>query len=343
MPELPTTMRALVHSSTTGPAGVAVREVPVPAPGRGEVVLRVDHAGFNRHELFTTLRRDGSEEPLVVGADAAGVVAAAGSGADHRLVGTRRLLNPCPGWSTADQVPEHPRILGSAAPGTFAEYVAVQVDCLAAVPAHLTPAEAGALGLAAVTAYRALFTVGELRPGEHVLIPGIGGGAALLALDMALAAGAEVSVSSRSAATGEFAVSRGATRAIPSDAEPADALPRPVDLVLDGVGKATVPGGLRALRPGGRLVTYGATTGPDLALSLRETFFRQVSIRGTSMGSAQEFAAMMDLVAAHRIRPVVGSVRPLADGPAVFAESIEATGVGKTVFAVGTREHKEAA
>lgn len=325
-------MCALVHAGRPGPAGIALTTVAVPAPAPGEALLRVSHAGFNRHELYTTLRRNGSEEPLIVGADAAGIVAAVGSDVDGGLVGAARLLNPCPGWAVAAEVPEHPRILGSAQPGTFAEYVAVPVECLAPVPPHLTPAEAGALGLAALTAYRALVTVGELRAGEHVLIPGIGGGAAMLAMDLAVALGAEVSVSSRSAASREFAVARGAARAIPADAEPAEALPRPVDLVLDGVGAATVPGGLRTLRPGGRLVTFGATTGPDLALSLRETFFRQVSVRGTSMGSAQEFTAMLELVAAHHIRPAVGAMRPLADGPAVFAESIEAATIGKTVF-----------
>jgi zinc-binding alcohol dehydrogenase/oxidoreductase len=327
------TMLALVHGGAPGLDGLRVARTPAPEAGAGQVLVAVEYAGLNRHELFTALRRDGAESPQILGADAVGRVVAVGPGQSpgRPAVGDRVLLDPTLNWSERAAVPEHPDILGGRVPGTFAEFVAVPGANAHVVPEHLAGPEAGALGLGAVTAYRALFSVGELRAGEHVLIPGIGSGVGLLALDLARAAGASVTVTSRSAAKRAFAVARGATAAIPSDGLEGAGL-APVDLVVDTVGAASVPAALRSLRPGGRLVTLGATTGADIELSLRELFFRQVSLRGTSVGSAEEFGTMLGFVRAHEIRPVIDAVHPLAEAPAAMRASADGTTLGKTVF-----------
>jgi len=336
-------MQALVHGGAPGLEGLHLARVPTPEPATGEVLLAVEYAGLNRHELFSAERRDGSEPDRILGADAVGRVVRIGSAVGGGpgpgpALGDRVLLDPTLNWPRRAEVPEHPDLLGGRAPGTFAEFVAVPAGNAHPVPEHLTGPEAGSLGLAAVTAFRALFTVGELRAGEHLLIPGIGSGVGLLALDLALAAGARVTVTSRSAEKRAFALARGAAAAVPSEELGGARLP-PVDLVIDTVGAASVPAALGTLRPGGRVVTLGATTGAEIRLSLRELFFRQLSLRGTSVGSAEEFRDALAFVREHGIRPVVDAVHPLDEAPAAMRASADGRTLGKTVFRMpGTPE-----
>lgn len=338
-------MKALVHTGAPGLDGLRTVETPKPRLAAGELLIEVEYAGLNRHELFVALGLDGTGSPRVLGADAVGRVVSRTDGPatdalDGPGVGDRVLVDPTLNWPERRSIPEHPDILGGRAPGTFAEYVAVPAENAHPIPPHLTPEEAGALGLAAVTAFRALFSVGELRAGEHVLIPGIGSGVGLIALDMVVAAGARAVVTSRSAAKRAFASARGAVAAIPSDDIAGADIP-PIDLVIDTVGAASVPAALRRLRPGGRLVTLGATTGADIDLSLRALFFRQVSVRGTSVGSAEEFRAMLAFVERHRIRPVIDSVHPLEEAPAAMRLSADGGSLGKTVFRMpGTHQQQ---
>ncbi|MFI6285202.1 zinc-binding dehydrogenase [Streptomyces sp. NPDC051018] len=165
------------------------------------------------------------------------------------------IIDPTIGWESPAGVPEVPGILGGPADGTFAEYVVVPARNALPRPAHLDWTEAAALPLSAVTAYRALFTRGGLRAGEHVLLPGIGGGVATIALAMAKAVGATVSVTSRSEDKLRRARELGADHLVHSGADWARELERPVDLVVDSIGSATSGSCLAVLRPGGRLVT----------------------------------------------------------------------------------------
>ncbi|MGC0366138.1 zinc-binding alcohol dehydrogenase/oxidoreductase [Rhodococcus sp. 27YEA15] len=320
-------MRALVHSGRSGVDGLEIRQVPQPVPGPDEVLVNVMAAGLNRHELFVVDARSGDESPHIVGADAAGVIS--GGGADE---GRTVLINPCIGWDVTDDVPEVPTILGGPLQGTFAEYVAVPAVNVHQIPRHLSVHEAAALPLVGLTAYRALFTKGNLSAGDHLVITGASGGAAVMALSMAVAAGAEVTVVTRSAQNAQKALAAGAAHAVVADNEFDRKLTRPADLVLDGVGAVTVPAGLRALRPGGALISFGATTTPDLELSLREVFFRQISLLGSSMGSAPEFLAMLEFVSEHSITPVVHSVRPLEEAADAFRAMASGEGFGKTVL-----------
>ncbi|MFI1825805.1 zinc-binding dehydrogenase [Streptomyces sp. NPDC020412] len=312
---------------------MTVAERPVPSVGPGEALIRLRAAGLNHRDLFVAEARSPGDAPLVLGADGAGIVAAVGTGT-ALSVGDEVIVDPTVGWERAAEVPELPEILGGPRDGTFAQYVVVPARNALPKPGHLDWAEAAALPLAAVTAYRALFTRGGLRSGEHVLLPGIGGGVATFALAMAKAVGAEVTVTSRSEDKLRRARDLGADRAVGSAADWGAELGRSVDLVVDSVGSATFDTALGTLRAGGRLVTLGATTGPDVALSLRELFFRQISVIGTSMGSAEEFSDMLRLVAEHRIRPVVHGAFPLAEGPQALAALAQGRQFGKLVLTV---------
>lgn len=311
------TMRALVHHGT-GVADTRPADVPVPAPGPGEVLVALTASALNHRDLFVAAARTAADPPLVLGSDGVGVIAEVGPGGNAAAVGRRVLIDPCLGWRRASEVPEVPAILGGPSQGTFAEFVAVPAVNVHPVPAHLTDHEAAALPLAGLTAYRGLFTQAAVAAGQHVVIPGIGGGVALLALQMAVAAGAEVTVTSRSADKADRALTMGAAAAVGTPDYDAQ-LRRPADVVLDSIGSATFAAGMRALRPGGSMVSFGATTGADVSLSLRDLFFRQVRLIGTSMGSAEEFAAMLEFVGRHRIRPIVEAAMPLADGRKALA------------------------
>jgi zinc-binding alcohol dehydrogenase/oxidoreductase len=177
-----------------------------------------------------------------------------------------------------------------------------------------------------MTAYRALFTQGGLRPDAHVLIPGIGGGVALMALIFAKQAGARVTVTSRSTAVLEHAAGYGADQMLLHDDDWTRQRLGPVDLVVDSVGSAAYGRAIELLRPGGVLVSFGATTAPDVTLDLRDLFFRQIEIKGSSMASAPEFAAMLRFVAEHEIVPPVGRVYALSE----TAAALEDLRVGRT-------------
>ncbi|MEV8307116.1 zinc-binding dehydrogenase [Streptomyces flavidovirens] len=312
-------MRAATHSGRPGRAGLRITDAPDPVPGPGEVKVRLRAAGLNHRDLFLMDARGAGERAFVPGSDGAGTVKSTGGGVTGIEEGDEVVINPTLNWERAAEVPAVPDILGGPTDGTLAEYVVIPAANAVRKPPHLMWPEAAALPLAGVTAYRALFTRGALRPGEHVLIPGIGGGVAVLALLMAKAAGAGVTVTSRGADKRARALELGADRAVDSGGDwSAELGEGSVDLAVDGVGPATFGQYPKTLRPGGRVVSYGATTGDEVRLPLRELFFPQHTLLGTSMGSAEEFARMLDFVARHGIRPVVDSTHPLAGTPQAY-------------------------
>uniref|UniRef100_UPI003F58E2A2 quinone oxidoreductase family protein n=1 Tax=Mycolicibacterium obuense TaxID=1807 RepID=UPI003F58E2A2 len=328
------TMQALVHAGSAGPDGLRLEQVPRPEAGSDEVLVKVVAAGLNRHELFV-IDAHTDDGPKIVGADAVGTIAATGSSTDSLRVGDTVLINPCIGWTDTEDVPEVPTILGGPVQGTFAEYVTVPSVNVRPVPPHLSDIEAAALGLAGLTAYRALFTKGRLRAGHHVVITGATGGAGTLAVSMAAATDAEVTVVTRHSSKIAQATALGATHVVVGIDGFNEKLHKPADLVIDSVGSASFPAAVKALRPGGRIISFGATTTPDITLSLRELFFRQTTLEGTSMGSAPEFDQMLQFVTDHAIRPTVHAVRPLSEAADALREMASGVAFGKTVFTIG--------
>jgi NADPH:quinone reductase-like Zn-dependent oxidoreductase len=201
--------------------------------------------------------------------------------------------------------------------GTMAEKIAVPASMIVELPAHVSFEDAAALPVAGLTAYRALVTRGGLSKGEHVLVTGIGGGVATLALLFAKALGAEVSVSSGSEEKLAKAKALGAVAAASYHAKGWEKdlvtqAGRPPSLIIDGAGGDGLNALIGAAAPAARIVLYGATRLSPSRLDMAKIFFKQLDIRGTTMGTDEEFHAMLALVAKHRLKPVVDRIFPLA-------------------------------
>lgn len=320
-----------------GVGQLAVAEVPIPVAGRGEVVVRIQAAALNHRDYWILQGQyAGIVYPCTPGSDGAGAVESVGPGVDPAVVGRSVIINPSFGWghSAAAQGPEF-SILGLPRAGTLAERIVVPVAQVSPVPGHLAWNEAAALPLAGLTAYRALFTRAGLRAGEKVLITGIGGGVSLIALQMAVAAGAEVSVTSSDPTKRARAAALGAVHGFDytqPDWSRGAAAGGPYAVVLDGAGGPGFDALIDLAAPGARLVTYGATRGNPSALALRKVFWRQLSLLGSTMGSPDDWAAMLAFVTLHRIMPVVSSVHSLAEAAEAFRRMGRGEQFGKLVL-----------
>ncbi len=332
-------MKAIRLHQPGGPQQLRFEDVLTPAPGTGEVLVQLKAAALNHRDVWIRMGMQMADRlPLIPGSDGAGLVAEIGSGAGHLKVGDAVVINPSLNWGDREDHPSSGfKILGGPDPGTYAEFIVVPAENVFPKPSPLSMEEAAAMPLASLTAWRAVITRGQVRPGDRVVILGIGGGVATFALQIARAAGAMVIVTSSTQAKLERARELGADLAISYTSEDWEkiVLERTgggADVIIDSVGKETWGKALRALRPGGRLVTFGATTGRATEVDIRQVFWNQISILGTTMGSPREFAAMLQLYQAGRLKPVVDSVFPLRDVPAAHRRMDEAQQFGKIVL-----------
>src|SRR5699024_7951618 len=200
-------------------------------------------------------------------------------------------------------------ILGMPDHGTIAETITINEEQLEAKPSYLTWEEAGVLSLAALTGFRALFTQGKLKAGDTVFIPGAGSGVATFIIQFALHAGARVIVSSRSEVKSKKALELGAHLAINTNDDWNEVLKNEtIDLVIDSVGKATFNRSLEVLKGGGRIVVFGATTEDVVDLNIRDFFYGQYELVGSTMGSREELREMIRFIETHNIKPVIDKV-----------------------------------
>lgn len=342
-------MRALTLTAHGGLDRLAVQTRDRPelsSPDQVRVAVRA--AALNHLDLFVLGGLPGITLPFphIVGTDAAGVVDAVGAAVTGLKPGDRVVLNPglscgtCPAC-LADQDPlcRTFRIIGEHLSGTAAEYLVVPARNLTRVGSHLSWAEAAALPLATLTAWRMLTTRARVAPGETVLVWGIGGGVSLAALQIAKHLGARVIATSSSDTKLEVARSLGADLTVNHTTEDVPKAVRAftkvgADVVVDSVGEKTWDQSLKALRPGGRLVTCGATTGPMVQIDIRRLFWFQWSILGSTMGSMGEFAAMMAVANQGKLTPIVDTVVPLEDGRKAFERLEKGEQVGKVVIEV---------
>jgi zinc-binding alcohol dehydrogenase/oxidoreductase len=326
-------VRAVVLTGFGGAEVLVPRSVPDPVAPPGWVLVRLRASALNWHDVLVRQGRYGSPLPHIIGSDGAGT--RLDTGADVVIV-------PSLEWGDRDDAPSpHWHILGDRVPGTYAEVVAVPEECLAPKPSGLTWAAAAALPLVGLTTYRALFARARLEAGEHLLITGAGGGVATMAVALATAVGARVTVTSRAQAKIDQAVARGAEGGVSyADADwPERARERTpdgvgFDVVLDSVG--TWGDSLRALRPGGRLVVLGASVADEQALRARPFFFGQYDLLGTTMGSIRDFAGLLDLMGTHDVAPLpVSQVFPLAEAAEAHRYLESGAAFGKVVLAHG--------
>jgi NADPH:quinone reductase-like Zn-dependent oxidoreductase len=322
-------MKAVRLHEIGGPQNLRVEDIPQPDVPPGEVLVRVRAGALNHREVFITQGLyPNITLPCTLGADGAGEL-------DDEAV----LIDPTIGWGNNERVwSPDARILGVPRDGTFAEYVSVPRDNVHEKPAHLSMEEAAALPLAGVTAYRATFTRGELQAGETILITGIGGGVQTFVLLYAKAAGARAIVTSGSDDKLERARALGADIAVNYRTDPdwhktVRRAAGTIDLVVDSAGGDTFAKATTVVRWGGRIVTYGGTTG-DAKIRMFPVFWNQLDIRGSSMGSPADFRAMLDFVSKHRIKPVIDRVYDMEEVIVAALRMNEANQFGKIVLRI---------
>ncbi|MEU8054438.1 MULTISPECIES: zinc-binding dehydrogenase [Micromonospora] len=293
-----------------------VGDLADPQPPPGWVGVDVRAGALNMHDIWTLRGVAGRPHggPHVIGSDAAGV-------ADGRDVVVYPVLPTAPDGRTVT----HATLLPDAGHGLLAERVVVPAGHLVPKPAALSWAEAACLPTAWLTAYRMLFTKATVGPGRVVLVQGAGGGVATAAVGLAVAAGATVVVTSRSPAKRERALALGAAVAL----DVGDRVPELADVVVETVGPATFAHSVRSTRAGGVIVVCGGTSGFTAQLDLPRLFAREITVHGSTMGSLDEFRALVDYVDTHGIRPAVDSVVDLADVRAQAARMLAGTAFGK--------------
>jgi NADPH:quinone reductase-like Zn-dependent oxidoreductase len=301
---------------------------PAPELGPNQVRVRMAATTVNMHDLWA-LRGVGARPdsfPRILGCDIAGwddqgrEVLVTGSFADPDAGGGDETFDPRRALVSEDR------------PGSFGEYTVVPARNVVAKPKWLSFHQAACINVSWSSTYRLLFTRGHAQPGERVLIQGAGGGVATAATAMARAAGLHVTVTSRSEDKRRRALEIGAHEAIPTG----ERLREPVDLVVDTVGAATWKHSLRSVRPGGRIVTAGATTGSDAPLELTRVFYQQISIIGSTSGSRADTLRLLRFMEAARLRPIIDSVYPLDRIRDAFARTMDATLFGNVVVDIAT-------
>jgi NADPH:quinone reductase-like Zn-dependent oxidoreductase len=332
--------RALkVEKTDAGIPAVGYSEVGDPGPG--EAVVRLKAAALNHRDVWICKGKYADIRlGAVLGSDGAGTVEAVGAGVDAAWKGRSVIVNPCLGWGRDPGAPAPGwRILGMPDAGTFADHVKVPAENLAPLPDHLSFEEAAALPLAGLTAWRALFTRGGLKAGEKLLVTGAGGGVAQFLLQFGLAAGARVFVTSGSAEKIERARKAGVSAGWNyKEADWEKALLKeggPMDLVVDSAGGEGFSKLLDVTRPGGRVVFFGATAGNPPEMPQRKVFWKQIDLRGTTMGSPMDFAGLVKLVEEKKLAPAVDKVFRLEEGPEAFRRMDAGEQYGKIVLSMG--------
>jgi NADPH:quinone reductase-like Zn-dependent oxidoreductase len=320
-------MRAVRIHQHGGPEVLIAEDAPEPAPGPTDVLVGVRAVALNHIDLWVRggLPRLRLRFPHILGADIAGVVAAVGDHAGRLRVGDEVVLAPgvscgqCPACIAGDDTlcPEY-SILGEHIPGGYAEYVAAPRVNVLPKPPSLTFEEAAATPLVFLTAWNMLVTHARIRSGDTVLIWGAGSGVGSAGLQIARLFAGRVIATAGAAWKLDRAKALGADEVINhTEQNVADEVRRltdrrGVDVVFDHVGAATWETSLKALARGGRLVTCGATTGPEVTTDIRYIYGRQLSIYGTWLGAKRELHEVMRVVAAGTLRPIVHAVLPLA-------------------------------
>ncbi len=311
--------------STDDPlSGLVVGERPEPDVPDGWTTVTVRAASLNHHDLWSLrgvgLRADAL--PMILGCDAAGHDEDGNEVVVHAVIAQ-------PSWMGDETLDPRRSLLSERYQGTFADRVAVPRRNLVPKPSSLSFEEAACLPTAWLTAYRMLFTQGGCKPGQTVLVQGAGGGVATALVVLGHAAGLRVWATSRDEAKRARALELGAHEVFESNAR----LPERVDAVMETVGKATWSHSVKALRPGGTLVTSGTTSGADLAnAELTRIFFLQLRVVGSTMGTRDDLANLVALLDTSGARPVVDRVLPMEQARDGFAAMAAGDLFGKVVF-----------
>ena len=318
-------MRAVRIHEDGGPEVLVLEEVPDPVPAPGEVLVRLHASALNHLDVWIRKGLPSVPKPRILGADGAGI---------RVDTGERVVLNP------GIETPRGIHVIGEHGDGTNAELIAVPESAVHPIPGDLSFEEAAAFPLVFETAYRMLVTRARLQEGEWVFAWGIGSGVSTAALAIAKALGARVIVTSSSDAKLERARELGADLALNHATEDVGAAVKEAtgghgaDVVVEHVGEATWKQSLNLAAYEGRITVCGATTGPNPPAQLHRVWWKQLSILGSTMGTAEDFAGAYDLIASGRARPVVDQVFPLEEIRAAHERMEAGEQLGKIVLTI---------
>lgn len=283
-------------------------DMPEQETGANDVTVKMTYVGLNRRDLYIKNRLGNDPNALILGSDGVGIVEKVGDQVSHIKEGDKVIINPSLAWEKISHAPPASfDILGMPDHGTFAEKLTIDASQVMQKPAHLTDAEAATVALAALTAYRAMFTQGRLQKDETVFIPGGSSGVSQFLIQFAIHSGARVITSSRDLKKRAHLQELGAHLVIDSAADWSEVLANEkIDLVIESVGAATFNRSLAAVKQGGRVVVFGATAGDEVTLNLRDFFYGQYHLIGSTMGSKEELQEALNLMEAHHIKPIIG-------------------------------------
>ncbi len=303
---------------------LGIGEIDEPPVPEGWVTVNIRAASLNHHDVWSLKGQALAADrvPMILGTDAAGVTDDGREVIVHAVVGD---VDAGDGDETLD-----PRrsLLSELYPGTLAERVRVPARNLVDKPAGISFEEASCLPTAWLTAYRMIASKSGTSAGDTILVQGAGGGVSTALIVLGRALGRRVWVTSRDESKREWAVELGADQAFDTGAR----LPERVSAVMETVGEATWDHSLKSLKPGGRIVVSGATSGPNPPADLNRVFFLQLSIVGSAMGTLEELQQLTDLLVATGVRPVIDRVLPLADAREAFVAVNEGMVRGKFVL-----------
>lgn len=329
-------MNAIVLNQNT--YRLEVQKVNQSKGGRSDVLIRIKAAAINHHELWTLKEKNLiSDTNIIMGSDGAGVIEEIGDDVKNFKVGDEVIINPSLNWGNNNRVQDKKfEILGFPTQGTFANYLNINEMYVHHKPSQLSFQESAAIPLSGLTAYRALFTRGELEPDNKVLITGIGGGVALFALSFAIASGFETYVTSgyenKILKALELGAKGGANYRQSSWAQELQKKVDGFDVIIDSAAGTGFSELCELSGPGGRIALLGRTAGQISALNPKTIFWKQLSIHGTTMGNKHEFKEMIDFVSLKKIRPVIDSVYSATDINRAFEKMNNGEQFGKIVI-----------
>jgi len=314
-------------------------DYPTPKAGEGDVVLRVRASSLNYHDVFTRRGMPGIKIPLpvIIGLDVAGEIVEVGPGVEGWKPGDRVLVDPINRVEGG--------LMGETINGGLAEFCKARAHQLIRIPSGVTFEQAAALPVAYGTALRMMNTIGKIQPGEKVLILGASGGVGTCCVQLAKLVGAEVIAVTSSDDKAEKLREIGADHVVNAAKEDyvqwvVDRYGKPrtwggsggVDVIVNYTGGETWAQCFRALRHQGRLLTCGATAGYDPKTDIRYIWSFEFNVIGSNGWTVEDHAELLDMIAAGRLKPVIHSVRPLAELAISLRELTERKVIGKAVL-----------
>ncbi|MBE0684157.1 MAG: zinc-binding dehydrogenase [Anaerolineales bacterium] len=342
-------MKAAVFYECGDASKIQIAEVPNPKISTGQVLIKIHASAFNHLELWSLHgpADEGAQFPIWTGSDISGTIADLAPDVKNWAIGDAVVVNPSLSCEKCDHclrgdvtLCDDYDILGSGGNGGNAEYIAANADKLMRMPAGFDFVTAAAAPLAYQTAWRALITRAKVQKEEDVLVLGGSGGVAVAAIQMCKMLGARVFVITSSEEKMEKARLAGADFAVNRKAgDPFEEIRhltngRGVDLVVENVGAATWPESQKILRKGGRIVTYGRTTGREATTNLSLLFWNEQTHIGSTMGSLQDFREMMEHVFNGKLTPIVDSVYPLEKAREAYEHYESGEQFGKIVLKI---------